>query len=391
MISVSASGLIDDARKVFSLVERHYRGQIVLMLVVTIFASLLDVVSITAILPIFQLMLDPERITRIAWFQREFGNIPVGTFVLWTCFGVLGLFIVKFAVSLFGQWLKWHLQSRLYQSLGTRLLRSYLDSPLSFHLRHGPSELLRNLNSYVAQTTQFGFLGLVDLVSDMLLSIGIFFALIWVEPVVSIVTVAGLGAVATIYLKLGQSYFLRLGARYREASKRVLKSATEPMIGIKTVKILGRERYFEDAYYRNLAEYCDIMVKNSLVGAVPRQVLELIAVGALVGAIVWSMLEGRETAALVPLLAVFAAAAYRIMPAIVRITANLQNLSFAHEGIDEVHKGICEIRARPSNTWSSGPSRSTARSCSRMRYSATMVSCSRRLIGSIWLFEAGRQ
>src|SRR5215471_3452166 len=279
MAAISTAGTIQDAQKIFALLERRHWAGLWILLAATIIISFLEVARITAILPVFQIMLEPERVARFAWFRPIFGDMPISNFFLWLCLAIFVLFAVKVMVSLFVVWLKWRIQSRLYQSLAARLLRSYLYSPLSFHLRHGPTELLRNLHTYVAQTTQYGFLGFVDLTSDILLALGIFLALLWVEPLVSTLAVAGLGAAAAVYLRLAQPYFVRLGARYKGATAKLFKTATESMAGIKTLKVLGCEKYFEDVYHRHLEEYCDIILRNSFVGAVPRQVLELMAVG----------------------------------------------------------------------------------------------------------------
>lgn len=340
MKPIISAGIIEQTRKVLVLIDRRYRGLLVLLLAVTIAASFLEVVSIAAVFPVFQVMLDPGRVTRLAWFHQFLGDIALNRLLLWACILIFVLFVLKFVVSLFATWLKWHLQSRLYQNLSQRLFNSYLESPLSFHLQHSPTELLRNLSVYVSQTTQYGFLGLIDLTSDGLLTVGIFLALFWVEPVISILALVSLATISVVYIGIGQPYFLLWGRRFKVAVNKVYKMAQEPLIGIKTIKVLGREEYFEREYQLCVEEYCDIQRMNSFIGSIPRQVLELIAVGALVGAIGWSVLEGRNPATLIPVLVVFAAATYRIMPAIVRMTATLQNFHFGHDSIDVVYADI---------------------------------------------------
>jgi len=340
MKPIISAGMIEQTRKVLALIDRRYRGLLVLLLAVTVAASLLEVVSITAVFPVFQVMLDPGRVTRAPWFHQILGDTPMNQVLLWACILILVLFMLKFVMSLFAVWLKWHLQSRLYQNLSQRLFKSYLESPLSFHLLHSPTELLRNLGSCVSQATQYGFLGLIDLTSDGLLTVGIFLALFWIEPVVSVLALVSLGMISALYIGIGQPYFLRWGRRFKAAANKVYKMALEPLTGIKTIKVLGREGYFEHEYQLCVEEYCDTQRKNSFIGSIPRQVLELIAVGALVGAIGWAVLDGRNPAALIPVLVVFAAATYRIMPAIVRMTATLQNFRFGHDSIDVVHADI---------------------------------------------------
>lgn len=339
------TGFFKQGRKIIGLIGRRYWAWVAILMVTTVASSFLEVLGITAILPIFKIMLDPGHVAHMGWIRQVFGDISPSNFFLLVCGAVLILFVVKGVATLFSSWLKLRIQAWLYQDLSSRLLNSYLDSPISFHLRHGPSELLRNLNSYVAQTTQYGFLGLVDLTSDTLLAIGIFSALMWVQPVVSLLAVFALGTIAGIYVVVGQPYFLQLSRRYKAASARVFQTATESLVGIKTLKTLGCETYFEEIYRRCISEFCDTLRKNAFVGVVPRQVLELFAVAALIGLMAWAVLEGRDPATLIPVLAVFAAATIRIIPAIVRITATLQSMRFGHEAVEVVYAGIMRSRA----------------------------------------------
>ena len=334
------ANILSLTRKVLALVDRRYIGTLVLLLMSTLLASVLEVLSVTAVLPVFQLLLDPRKVSQSPWFQRFFGATEPKAFLLWVCLGIIILFVLKMAVSLFSLWLKWLVQSRLQESLSTRLLNSYLYSPISFHLKHSSSELLRNLNAYVSQTTQYGLLDLVDLLSDCLLGIGMFIALVIVDPVVSTIAVISLGVVAGLYVAAAQPYFVKLGLRYKVTTAKVFQTATEALVGIKTVKVLGCEAYFEDLYQRYVREFCDILRNMSFVTAVPRQVLELIAVIALIGLIAMQVAGNGDPAALIPVLAVFAAATYRLMPAVVRIMTSLQNLRFSQEGIEAVYLGI---------------------------------------------------
>jgi ABC-type multidrug transport system fused ATPase/permease subunit len=337
---MTPTGLIGQARKVIELVDRRYWPLVALLVVITLISSVLEVLSITAVFPLFQLLLDSSRVARLDWIRHIFGDIEPSRLFLIVCVGILVLFTVKIVVALSSSWLQFYIQSRLYLSLSTRLLNVYLENPISFHLRHSPTELLRNLNLYVAQTTQYGFLGFVNLTSDVMLTLGIAAALMWLEPNITLIAAASLATFVGFYIALGQPYFIRLSRRNKLASAKVLQTANESLIGIKTLKTLGCEGYFEEMYRRCVSEFCDILRRNSFTGSVPRQLLELIAVAALMGLLVWAVVSGRDPAAFVSILAVFAAAIYRLMPAIVRITAALQNLRFGFEAIDVVYAGI---------------------------------------------------
>jgi ABC-type multidrug transport system fused ATPase/permease subunit len=111
----------------------------------------------------------------------------------------------------------------------------------------------------------------------------------------------------------------------------------ESFIGIKTVKVLGIERFFEGEFELQLADVCNIGSRNAFASSVPRQVLELATVTTIVGAIIWAVANGENPAAIMPVLVLFSAAVYRMMPAMIRVTSVLQGIRVAQDAIETLH------------------------------------------------------
>jgi ATP-binding cassette, subfamily B, bacterial PglK len=150
-----------------------------------------------------------------------------------------------------------------------------------------------------------------------------------------------------VYIRYSQPYFIRLGRRYNEASGKMTKTASEALAGIKIVKVLGCEAFFERDYLRYVGEYCRLAGTNSFLGSVPRQILELIAVSLIIITVVWAVIHGGNAAATISVLALFAAAVYRLMPAMMRITASLQSLRVAHDAIETLHHHFSNVPPVP--------------------------------------------
>jgi ATP-binding cassette subfamily C protein len=332
-------------RKVLALVDGKKRVLLVLLAIGTLVVSTLDVISVTAIFPLLKVLLDGGQALKSTPLQGIIQRIPHDELVLWGCAGLFAVFFVKVALSIWTVWLKWHIQTSIYRDVSVRLLSVYLAAPVSFHLRHNAAELQRNLNTYVSQLTQFGCMGLIDLASDLVLALGIFLALSLIEPAVSAIALVSIAIVSTLYIGIGQSFFLEWSRRFKDASGRMYRLALEAVTGIKTIKVLGREEYFVDQYRRSAAKYCETMLRNSVVAAMPRQFLELVAVGALVGIVAWAVVDGNDPATTIPVLAVFAAAAFRLMPAFIRMTNALQNFQFGHDAIETIYDHTVRLGA----------------------------------------------
>jgi ABC-type multidrug transport system fused ATPase/permease subunit len=327
---------LDKLRRVLGLIDWRLRRLLSAVVVVTTIVSVLEILSIVSVFPMFQLILDPERLARSVWFQRYFGGAPRSQLIVWACAATLTLFLVKAAASFFGSWFKFSVQSQISWHLAANLFRLYLASPVSFHTQQRSTDLLRNITFYVAQATQ-SLIGLVDLCSDTILCLGIFVSLAVVQPWISLLALALIAVLAALYMYFGQPYFLRWGRRYNAAMGKLSKTVMESFIGIKTVKVLGIERFFEGEFELQLADVCNIGSRNAFASSVPRQVLELATVTTIVGAIIWAVANGENPAAIMPVLVLFSAAVYRMMPAMIRVTSVLQGIRVAQDAIETLH------------------------------------------------------
>jgi ATP-binding cassette, subfamily B, bacterial PglK len=337
MTMLVSSAALGWARRALSLIDGRLRLRLAAAALINLVVSALEIACVVAVFPLFQLILDPERLTQSYWFQRFFGAVPRTPLLVWACAATLALFLVKSAASVYGTWFKYRLQSQISQHLAGKLFRLYLASPVSFHAHQRSTDLLRNAVFYVAQTTQAGVIGLVDLCSDSILCVGIFVSLAVVQPWISLVALVLIVALATAYIYFGQPYFLRWGRRYNVAFGKLSKTVVEAVVGIKTVKVLGIERYFEHEFETQIAEYSNIGSRNAFANSVPRQILELTTVTTIVGTIIWAVVGGANPAVIIPVLVLFSAAVYRMMPAMIRATSVLQGIRVAQDAIETVY------------------------------------------------------
>jgi ATP-binding cassette subfamily C protein len=337
------SGIIDQVRKILTLIDRRRRFMLVLMGAITLFASLLEVTTVTAIFPLLKVLLDGEKSIQSAAMLTVLQDLTQGQIVLLACGVLLALFFTKMVVSLWSVWFKSRIQTRLYQDIAVRLLKAYLAAPISFHLRQNATALQRNLNSYVSHVTQFGILGLIDIASDVVLAGGIFVALYLIKPTISVMALVSIGFTAGLYMAFGRARFLAFSRSFKASSGKMYRLSLEAVTGIKTIKVLGREEFFVDQYRQSVSLYCDTMRRNTVAAAFPRQMLEFAAVTALIIIVSWAVISGKDMKSVIPVLAVFAAAAFRLMPAFVRITNSMQNFRFAHDAIETIYHDITNL------------------------------------------------
>jgi ABC-type multidrug transport system fused ATPase/permease subunit len=107
----------------------------------------------------------------------------------------------------------------------------------------------------------------------------------------------------------------------------------------------------EQAYSQRFAKPAEIYAKGEatarVIGQMPRYALEAIAFGGMLLIMLYLMTKGGSLAAALPIIALYAFAGYRLMPALQQIYQAFTQLRFAGPALDSVHADL--ISLQPAN------------------------------------------
>ncbi|MEQ9570346.1 MAG: ABC transporter ATP-binding protein, partial [Longimicrobiales bacterium] len=165
------------------------------------------------------------------------------------------------------------------------------------------------------------------------------------EPLTSLAATVVFGGTIVLFTRLIRRRIQRLGRDERVARGEMIRAVTEGLSGIKTTKVLGRESHFLGRYGEASEHYAAAGVERQVVDALPRLILETVAVVgllALAGALVGS---GRTMASLVPTLTLLAMALVRMIPSFGRITAAQVGIAFGKAALDGVYGDLKDLEA----------------------------------------------
>ena len=128
--------------------------------------------------------------------------------------------------------------------------------------------------------------------------------------------------------RLTRKYLLRWGEAYQSHEGLRIQHVQEGLGGVKDVKLLGREDDFFAQYgFHNMGS-ARINKRRATMQALPRLFLELLAIVGLAALVVVMIGQNKPAEMLLPVVGMFAAAAFRIMPSVNRLLGVFQALSF---------------------------------------------------------------
>ena len=226
--------------------------------------------------------------------------------------------------------------------ISTRLLRSYLNHPYPFFLDHNSGELAKNV---VAQSDAFAngiLLSAMTVFSEMFVIVALTGLIVWVNPAAGIAMAALLGGISGLVLLVIRGKVHKLGQICDEANGRRFTFCLETLQSAKEIKAAGAEDFFWRKFEQPAIVLAEAFSRVSIAQLIPSPLIQSTAFAALMGLALYMVAAGRSSAEIVPLLSVYAAAGYRLMPSLSRLSISLAQMRPHKTTFENVAKVLSE-------------------------------------------------
>lgn len=325
------SGHLPAYRKVAQLLTRREKTGFALLLCFQVFVALIEAAGIASIMPFVALVTNPAvavesealssamRVLRIESAER---------FMILLGVLVLALVVVGNAAKATASWLTLRYENRLNCALGRRLLATYLAKPYSFFLGRNSIELGKNVLSEVASVVGGVIGSSARLAAGALVAVAIIVLLLVIDPIVAVVIAVTLGTVYALVFTVTRRRLARAGSDIVDANAYRFRAVNDALMGVKDVKVLGKEPAFVDRFTEHARRHARSSVLAGVLAEIPRYALETVAFGGIVAILLTYLVLGRGHDEAIPLVALYAFAGYRLMPAFQQVYSNLTTLRF---------------------------------------------------------------
>ena len=301
-------------------------------------SMIFETLGIGLIIPFMQTLVTEGINQRIAGFLNLFGIYPASKYDLIFIL-ILAIAIVYTFKAVFLTYFSYasnKFLADLRVSLKDKLYSAYLNKPYSFHLNNNSSTLMRNINE--VDLVVFVLKSLILLINETIVFLGIFAFIIFYEPKGSLLIILFFSSFGYIFFKKIQDKLSEWGKIRQITSGLSLKYLQEGFGSIKDIKILQRSDYLVNAFTKNNKNLNLSERKEQFIDSLPKLWLEWLVVIAFVLLIFFMLFQEKEFIQIVPLLGLFAAAAYRVTPSLARILNAVQGINYNRPAVDSVYK-----------------------------------------------------
>ena len=314
--------------------------QIVLMVGILFLSALLELIGVGMLYPIVALLQTPKLMPEffssslVARFHFSQEGLLVGLLGI-----LLAIYLLKNSFLYYASKIQLNFFAKQQIFLAQKLIKKYMNRPYEFHLECNSSLLIRIITSDVGLVFSQTLIPLMLLLSELLVLSLIFILILILDPGAAIFTIT-LGSVFVLtFYNIFHKKLQKISLDTQFHSGKVTQSIQESFGGIKEIKILGRESFFQELFLKHNRAYISKLSLSGIYSAVPRLALEVAFICIFVGVILILLWSDQLSDAL-PLMAVYAAAGFRVLPSINRIIASTGTLSLGRASLNVVTKEL---------------------------------------------------
>ena len=336
---------MSDLKKFFKVLTPKQKKQSGTLILLMILGTFFEILGVGLVLPIISVIVNPELfreyLSIIPAFSDQLEVENHQKFALWALLLLLIAYTVKGLFLIFLAWYQTKYAFEIQSSLSLRLFSLHIRKDWTSYIKTNSSKIIRDIVGEVSTLVSNFVLPWLTIIIESLVLIGIAGLLVVIEPKGSIVAILFIALSGSTF-----NYFTK--ASLQVWGKKVQLSEKERILHIqhafgcfKEVKMLNREQFFIENYHKSNLDSANFLRKNTFMQAVPRVLIEILA---LIGIVILAMsIMEDSTMELVPVLGLFAAAAFRVMPSFTRLITSIQYIQNSKAVLENISN---EIRSK---------------------------------------------
>lgn len=333
----------------------HLRWRWAAMLPLALVAAALETVGAAAVFLLIKVISDPAGIRHLPFAPWVPARMADGgrEAVLWISLGIAVFYLFKNGILGLFAYLRQKVISDSESALARRMFEGYLALPYALHLRRNSAEIVRNVSDSVNRVFERVLWPALSIVTELLVVAGIVTVLIWTAPWATVFAVGGLFALLALLLKLTRRRIGRWGRSERRLKKEVLETVQQTFGGLKEIRVMGREAFFDERFSRQHEQLAHVLCLYETFATVPRLIVETLFIFSMVLVLVLVTAQAGPAQAM-PILGLCAYGGFRVVPSVNRLLLSWTSARFGAPIVDQLYADILLFELSAAETAGGG-------------------------------------
>lgn len=336
------TGILKIVKKFGLILSGHQRIRIFELCLLMIAGGFLETFSVSLILPFMNIIVNPQEAMK-KWYVKmlcSFFNIQSsGTFLVVVSVMLALLYLFKNIYLMFEYNVQYRFVYGNMFAMQKKLLETFIHRPYEYFLKVNSGEIIR----IITTDTNSAFTLLVTLLSmltEVVVSGMLIAAIFIITPFIT-VCITVLLLVLLVFINAAVKPVLRKqGLNQQKAVAGMNKWLLQSVQGIKELKVMQKEDFFQDHYDKNGQIYVRSLRWGQTLGTAPRFIIEGVCMGAMFMITALLICRGIHLESIIPTLTAVAMAAVRLLPSVNRISIALTQVAYGEPMLDKVIENL---------------------------------------------------
>jgi ABC-type bacteriocin/lantibiotic exporter with double-glycine peptidase domain len=330
--------------KISRLMDPADRRAFIIFVIISFFAGIIEVAGIGSIMPFIGVLMQPDLIHHNKILAHIYDTLHFSDnnqFIIFTGAVTLTIIVAGGLINILSIRYQLRVTFRIGHKLAQRLLISYLSQPYRYFLGINSNSIKSIILSEVDRTVAAVLVPCGVIIAKSMIIIALMSMLLLVNPVITIVLIALVGSTyATLLFYFRHRMRIRGQDAVHQNTVR-FQTISEAFSSIRDIKLHHNAGFFTDKFRYASERFNNAQAYSLFHGQLPKFIIEMIGFVVLICLILYLIVSGNRAAnEVIPLIALFAASGYKVLPAAQSLYASYNNVRFYTTSIDLVLEGL---------------------------------------------------
>ena len=318
------------------------------LMLFSIISSLLEILSISSVLPLMGIIIDPEiflkneylsNFLQHNYFDKILKENLNNNITILLIFLIIIIFTIKFMFQLFFEWYRANIIYNIDRRISSSLYNFYINLPFKFHVNTNTSKLHRNIQVDAKSVSNI-FRSLIIIFTESLIILGLVSILLYIDWFITFATLLSLTLIGSIFLFLSGKFNVSLGKKVHKESEKRIKHLINGFEGIKDFIIYDKISNFSELFDKSNKNFANANKYFSIILAIPKIIIEFLFILVILGALLYFTLIDQSINQFLPIITLIVVSMIRIAPSCFRIITSNQQIKFNKASIDNISKDL---------------------------------------------------
>ncbi len=348
---------MQNIKKISFLLSKRERFRAFILLIMTLIMAFIDMLGVASILPFIAVLTKPQIIetniilSNVYQITKNFGVENEEQFLIGLGIFVFLLLITSISFKALTIYFQVRFSKMCEYSISINLIKSYLYQPYSWFLNRNSAVLGKSILSEVSNVISKGLVPMMNLITNSFITLTLFILLIIANPKLTLIAIITISLFYVLVYMLNLNLMKKIGKEVFNANEERFKISTEAFGAFKEIKIGSLENIYVNQFSKPSKNLTLNAALWSVLNQIPRFTLEAVAFGGMLLIILFFMSVSGDITNVLPMIALYAFAGYRLMPALQKIYISFTSLRYIGPSLDSLYNDLKNLKPKTKNEY----------------------------------------